>query len=86
MARPKEALMSYSNGDYRAKMARCIALLRDGPLTIPGAAEMLGVHPDSVRQYFTAFSAAGLARVTAERKNPCGKNTKVYEFIPGATE
>ncbi len=73
--------MSYSNGKYLDKVARCAALLRDGPLTAPGAAEMLGVHQDSVTQYFKAFKRAGLAKVASERKNPSGKNTPIWEFV-----
>lgn len=71
-----------SSGTSRHKIARCVALLRDGPLTVPGAAEMLGIHPVSVAEYFNVLRDAGVARVSQKRKNPHGRPTNIWEFIP----
>ena len=66
----------------RLKMAQCAALLRDGPLTIPGAAEMLGIHPTTANDYFNVLRQVGLARVSSTRKNHNGRPTNIWEFVP----
>lgn len=68
-------------GAHRAKWARCVAALRDGPLTVPGAAEMLGMSESVIRDYFKAMHVVGVAAVITERKNTHGKPTPVWGFV-----
>lgn len=68
-----------TNGTNLLGFAKLVAILLDGPLTAPGAAEMLGVQPDTVEAQLRALEAAGVARIDRWRRNPHGKPTAIWE-------
>lgn len=62
------------------------AALRDGPLTVVGAAELLGCSPITTDKYLRAFEAAKLAHVQGWRRNSRGSPTAVWAFSFDPTE